>query len=139
MPTPLPSKGTVLQTAEFADSLYSPLFVSVLYHILIHLSRGFFRFFSVGYRSDFGDKLGWVYDLRTTNQTRFCILRKSHIVSAWGLWFTFVFRTQEHRAVGSSVTRSYSLSWAPVWCPLPCPRLLYPYCIILLRVCQEVF
>ena len=43
MPTPLPSKGTVLQTAEFADSLYSPLFVSVLYHILIDLSRGFLK------------------------------------------------------------------------------------------------
>ena len=26
MPTPLPPKGTVLQTAEFADSLYSPIF-----------------------------------------------------------------------------------------------------------------
>lgn len=26
MPTPLPPKGTVLQTAEFADSLYSPVF-----------------------------------------------------------------------------------------------------------------
>ena len=25
MPTPLPPKGTVLQTAEFADSLYSPI------------------------------------------------------------------------------------------------------------------
>ena len=45
MPTPLPSKGTVLQTAEFADSLYSPLFVSSLYHILSYLSRGFLKFF----------------------------------------------------------------------------------------------
>ena len=45
MPTPLPSKGTVLQTAEFADSLYSPLFVSSLYHILIDLSRGNLIFF----------------------------------------------------------------------------------------------
>ena len=48
MPTPLPSEGTVLQTAEFADSLYSPLFVSLLYHILTHLSRGFFNFFRWG-------------------------------------------------------------------------------------------
>ena len=48
MPTPLPSEGTVLQTAEFADSLYSPLFVSLLYHILSHLSRGFFNFFRWG-------------------------------------------------------------------------------------------
>lgn len=28
MPTPLPPKGTVLQTAEFADSLYSPVLVA---------------------------------------------------------------------------------------------------------------
>ena len=28
MPTPLPSKGAVLQTAEFADSLYSPVLVA---------------------------------------------------------------------------------------------------------------
>ena len=45
MPTPLPSKGTVLQTVEFADSLYSPLFVSSLYHILNHFSRGNLIFF----------------------------------------------------------------------------------------------
>ena len=36
-------RGTVLQTAEFADSLYSPLFMSSLYHILIDLSRGFLK------------------------------------------------------------------------------------------------
>ena len=28
MPTPLPPKGTVLQTAEFADSLYSPVLMA---------------------------------------------------------------------------------------------------------------
>ena len=28
MPTPLPPKGTVLQTAEFADSLYFPVLVA---------------------------------------------------------------------------------------------------------------
>ena len=46
-------RGTVLQTAEFADSLYSPLFVSSLYHILIDLSRLFF----FGYRLS-SDELG---------------------------------------------------------------------------------
>jgi len=46
-------RGTVLQTAEFADSLYSPLFVSLLYHILIDLSRVFF----FGYRLS-SDELG---------------------------------------------------------------------------------
>ena len=54
MPTPLPSKGTVLQTAEFADSLYSPLFVSSLYHILIDLSRGFLTFFKVFFSGEGG-------------------------------------------------------------------------------------
>ena len=34
MPTPLPPKGTVLQTAEFADSLYSPIKWSIVSHII---------------------------------------------------------------------------------------------------------
>ena len=34
MPTPLPPKGTVLQTAEFADSLYSPIRWSIVSHII---------------------------------------------------------------------------------------------------------
>ena len=48
-------------------------------------------------------------------ESGFCILRILDIFSACEVWFTFVFRTQEHRAVGSSVTRSYSLSWAPTF------------------------
>ena len=34
MPTPLPPKGTVLQTAEFADSLYSPIKWSIVSRII---------------------------------------------------------------------------------------------------------
>ena len=39
----------------------------------------------------------------------FCIVHSSHILSAWGVWFTFVYRKHEHLAVGSSdrgLTRS---------------------------------
>lgn len=35
MPTPLPPKGTVLQTAEFADSLYSPVFRGADFALII--------------------------------------------------------------------------------------------------------
>lgn len=45
-------------------------------------------------------------------ESGFCILRILNIFSACEVWFTFIFRKQEHLAVGSSVTRSYSLSWA---------------------------
>ena len=95
MPTPLPPKGTVLQTAEFADSLYSPIFrgtgcaltiptgasvrlsarvvalyrgcPSLCFYYSTHLAICQALFF-LGYRSDFGDKLGWVNDLRTTKR-----------------------------------------------------------------------
>ena len=54
-----------------------------------------------------------------------------------GLWFTFVFRTPTHRAVGS---------WGEVLCSsrgsfplgLPRPRLLYPYYSTSLFSCQGV-
>ena len=86
MPTPLPPKGTVLQTAEFADSLYSPIFrgagcaLTIPTGALVRLSArvvALYRgcpslcfYYSTllaicqalffGYRSDFGDKLRWV-------------------------------------------------------------------------------
>ena len=65
---------------------------------------------SFGYRSDFGDKLRWVNGLRTTEGNGFCILRILDIVSACEVWFTFIYRKQEHLAVGSSgqgLTRSH--------------------------------
>ena len=75
----------------------------------------------MGYRSDFGDKLGWVYDLRTTNRTRFCILRIPNIISARGVWFTFISRTQEHRAVGDLRGGTYSSLVGLAFWLLPSP------------------
>lgn len=89
MPTPLPPKGTVLQTAEFADSLYSPIFrgagcaLTIPTGALVRLSAR-------------------VVALYRGCPHGFCILRILDIFSACEVWFTFIYRKQEHLAVGSS-------------------------------------
>ena len=56
-----------------------------------------------------------------------CTLRNPNIFSARGVWFTFIYRTQGHRAVGVLEKRSYRLSWvSPVLgSPLSRPLCLY--------------
>lgn len=134
VPTPLPSKGTVLQTAEFADSLYSPLFVSSLYHILIDLSRVFLDFFwcrgSESNRHSLLPQQVFYHFELPRHRIGFCILRILDIVSACEVWFTLIFRKQEHLAVGSW-GRGLIDSRGSFPLGLPYPRLLYPYCITL--------
>ena len=72
-------------------------------------------------------------------ESGFCILRILDIFSACEVWFTFVFRTQEHRAVGSSGNGLTYSRGDPPSSRLPYPRLLYPYCITTWVICQEVF
>ena len=69
----------------------------------------------------------------------FCILRIPNIFSACGVWFTFVYRTQEHRAVGSSGNGLTYSRGNPPSSRLPYPRLLYLYYSTLLAICQVLF
>ena len=69
----------------------------------------------------------------------FCILRILDIFSACEVWFTFVYRKQEHLAVGSSGNGLTYSRGNPPSSRLPYPRLLYPYCITTWAVCQGVF
>lgn len=68
----------------------------------------------------------------------FCILRIPYIISARGVWFTFIFRKQEHLAVGSW-GRGLTDSRGSLPLGLPCPPLLYSYYSTDLSVCQEFF
>ena len=68
----------------------------------------------------------------------FCILRIPYIISARGVWFTFIFRKQEHLAVGSW-GKELTDSRGSLPLGLPCPPLLYSYYSTDLIVCQELF
>ena len=68
----------------------------------------------------------------------FCSRHIPNIVSACGVWFTFVFRTPTHHAVGSW-GRGLTDSRGSFPLGLPCPPLLYPYCITTWEICQGVF
>ena len=132
--TPATDGRTRLERVEWhigglsATEAHHLCFVPLLYHNLGDLSRGFLKFLGYPRPLSRGSIIG---KLASPPRLGFCILRIPNIFSACGVWFTFVFRKQEHLAVGSSVTRSYSLSWAPTFSWSPCPRLLYPYCITL--------
>ena len=67
-----------------------------------------------------------------------CILRIHDIFSACVVWFTFVSRTQEHRAVGSSgIGLTDSRGSFPLW---DCLSLIsWVYCTTNLLVCQYLF
>lgn len=62
----------------------------------------------------------------------------SHILSAWGVWFTFIFRTPTDHAVGSW-GRGLTDSRGSFPLGLPCPPLLCLYYIMLSQVCQALF
>ena len=85
--------------------------------------------FFLGYRSDFGDKLGWVNDLRTTKgKVRYCIVHNPLLLQPLGHWFTLIYRKHEHLAVGSSgrgLTRSRGHPLFVVASPSPVVLSLY--------------
>ena len=67
-----------------------------------------------------------------------CILRIHDIFSACVVWFTFVSRTQEHRAVGSSgIGLTDSRGSFPLWDCLSLTSWIY--CTTNLLVCQYLF
>ena len=67
-----------------------------------------------------------------------CILRIRNIFSACAVWFTFVSRTQEHRAVGSSgIGLTDSRGSFPLWDCLSLTSWIY--CTTNLLVCQYLF
>ena len=125
-------RGTVLQTAEFADSLYSPLFVSLLYHILSHLSRGFFYFFWCdGLESNQHSTTTQAMCPATLKDhhimSGFCSRHIPNIVSACGVWFTFVSRytyTPCGRVIGRGLTDSRGHPHFVVASPSPVVLLL---------------
>ena len=68
-----------------------------------------------------------------------CTLRKSNIVSGWGLWFTFIYRKQGHLAVEDFVSKDLlalvgtHISWSPH------PPLLCFHYTTLCSICQALF
>ena len=102
--------------------------LSFFVYIVSHLELFVKRFLkNLGYPRPFsrGSIIG---KLASPPRLGFCILRIRDIVSACTVWFTFVFRTQEHRAVGSSeqgLTRSRGHPCH--WVALPSPFVLLLY------------
>ena len=69
----------------------------------------------------------------------FCILRIPNIISACGVWFTFIFRTQEHHAVEDFVSKDLLALVGTHILWLPCiPHLCLNYNTIEM-VCQDPF
>ena len=69
----------------------------------------------------------------------FCILRIPNIISACGVWFTFIFRTQEHHAVEDFVSKDLLALVGTHILWLPCiPHLCLNYNTVEM-VCQDPF
>jgi hypothetical protein len=69
----------------------------------------------------------------------YCIAHNPLLLQPLRHWFTFIFRKYEHLAVEDFIIKDLPDSrGSRLWLP-PCIPHLYPYCITLLRVCQEVF
>ena len=141
MPTPLPPKGTVLQTAEFADSLYSPVlmaFVSCVSSTFFQPARSGSHLYSAhrntvrsGHQVMVLHTLVGIRHLRGCLTLAFCTLIVSHFkgfVKRFFELFCSVGRfcfTSPNYALG----RGCSLLSAS----------LHPYCITTWEICQGVF
>lgn len=68
-----------------------------------------------------------------------CILRIHDIVSACVVWFTFLYRTQEHHAVEDFIIKDLHDSHGSCLWLLPCIPHLYLDYITLLVICQALF